>query len=111
MPNFLNQLPLDGLKMISFCPICNEHHKLIEAKILEEKNNNHLIYLKCKKCNSSIVSLVAADGFGINSVGLVVDLTAEDVLKFKNSPVINSDDVILTHQFLEESKTKGNVKL
>jgi transcription elongation factor Elf1 len=108
MSNFLNQLPLDGLKIISFCPICNEHHKLIEAKILEEKDRNHLIYLKCKKCNSSIVSLVTSDGMGINSIGLVTDLTAEDVLKFKNYPAISSDDVILIHQFLEEKQILKN---
>jgi len=102
--NFLSQLPLEELKLISFCPICNEHHKLVEAKILEEKDNNYLIYLKCKKCQSSIITLATHNGMGINSVGLVVDLTVEDVLKFKDFPVINSDDVILTYQFLEEKQ-------
>ncbi|MEK7166852.1 MAG: hypothetical protein AAB732_00325 [Patescibacteria group bacterium] len=101
--NFLNQIPLEGLKLIAFCPICNEHHKLVEGKILKAKDNNHLIYLKCKKCYSSIVSLVFADGLGINSVGLVVDLTEEDVLKFKDSSVITNDDVISTYQFFNQT--------
>jgi hypothetical protein len=45
---------------------------------------------------------------GINSIGLVTDLTAEDVLKFKNYPAISSDDVILIHQFLEEKQILKN---
>ncbi|PKL72736.1 hypothetical protein CVV26_00550 [Candidatus Kuenenbacteria bacterium HGW-Kuenenbacteria-1] len=96
--NFLNQISLEVLKKISFCPICNEHHKLIEVKILEEKGNKHLIYSKCKKCYSSIVSLVTTDNLGVNSVGLVTDLIESDVLKFKNSSIVNNDDVILVHQ-------------
>ncbi len=100
--DFLDQISLDGVKLVTFCPICDEHHKNIDAKILEERGNNYLVYLKCKKCNSSIVSLIANSGAGVNSINMIVDLVEDEVLKFKDFKAINSDDVIAVHQFLNQ---------
>ena len=37
---------------------------------------------------------------GVSSVGLITDLTFEDVVRFRHKSKITVDDVILTHQFL-----------
>lgn len=71
------------------------------AKILEERDDAHLMHVECRKCGSSIVALVLAGGLGISSVGLITDLTSEDVLKFKNTRDVRSDDVIELHEILE----------
>lgn len=97
-------LPNEGLKLISYCPLCNARYSTMSAKILEEKEGAHLIHLECRNCGSSIVALIFTGGMGISSVGLVTDLTSEDVIKFKNAQDINSDDVIALHEFLGEEK-------
>lgn len=70
--------------------------------MIEEKENLHLLHVQCKSCGSSVVSVVYSDGLGISSMGLVSDLTAEDVLEFKGSKGICVDDVMEMHRFLEQ---------
>lgn len=72
------------------------------AKILEEREDAHLIHIECRRCSSSIVALILTGGIGISSVGLITDLTSDDVLKFKGTEDITSDDVLNLHQALEE---------
>lgn len=98
--NNYNPSPLDNLKLISYCPLCNTHYNPSEAKILDQKDGAHLIHIECGKCRSSIVAVVITGGIGISSVGLVTDLTGEDVLRFKNQAQINDDGVIEAYQLL-----------
>ncbi|MBU1148938.1 hypothetical protein KKI23_02490 [Patescibacteria group bacterium] len=96
--------PLEGLRLITTCPICSTQYNLTKAKIVDEQEGAHLIHITCKKCHSSIVALVLVGGLGVSSVGLICDLTPEDVSKFKNSDTVNTDDVIDIHQILENDK-------
>lgn len=92
--------PPEGLRLISYCPICSTHYNPFNAQILEERDDAHLIHVECRKCGSSIIALVLTGGIGISSVGLVTDLTGEEVLKFRKSDVIASDDVLDAHEQL-----------
>jgi len=92
----------EGLKLISYCPLCNSQYNPMTAKILEEREDAHLIHIECRRCNSSIIALILTGGIGISSVGLVTDLTSDDVLKFKDMEEINSDDVLTLHNVLEK---------
>lgn len=87
-------LPNEGLRLISYCPLCNTHYNPMSAKVIEEQEDAHLIHIECRKCSSSIVALVLTGGLGISSVGLVTDLTSDDVLRFKNAQSVSTDDVI-----------------
>lgn len=94
---------IDNTKVFSTCPICGTKYYSADAKILEEKDNGHLVHIQCKKCKSSVVALILASGVGVSSVSLVTDLTSEDVLKFKDSEPIRYDDVIDLHQSLKNN--------
>ena len=100
--NGYNPSPLDNLKLISYCPLCNTHYNPSEAKILEQKEGAHLIHVECGNCRSSIVAVVITGGIGISSVGLVTDLNSEDVMRFKNEDYLNEDDVLKAYQFLRD---------
>jgi len=100
---FLNHLAPDGMKLIASCPVCAEPYNPIEAKVIEEKDTLHLLHIQCKSCGSAIVSVVFSDGFGVSSMGLVTDLTAEDVAGFKDASPIAADDVMEMHRLLERS--------
>ena len=90
--------------LITYCPVCNVRFNPIEAKVLEENQNTHLVYIKCRHCQGSILAVIAASALGISSVGLITDLSGDDVIKFKQAEPISFDDVIAGHQFLKKEK-------
>ena len=89
-----SQSSLENLHLISYCPLCNTHYNPSEADILEQEDGAHLIHVSCSKCSSSIVAVIISSGIGISSVGLITDLSADDVLYFKSGSRVNEDDVI-----------------
>ena len=95
---------LDNIKVVSNCPVCNTKYYSADAKILEERENGHLVHIQCKKCKSNVIALILASGVGISSVSLVTDLTSDDVLKFKDQNPISFDTVIELHNALSRDK-------
>lgn len=92
----------ESLKMISFCPVCETNYNPMEAQIVGQRDNSHLLHITCRKCLNSIIALVFISKSGISSVGLVTDLTFADVVKFKGSEEIDVDDVLDIHGALED---------
>ncbi len=99
-----DQLPEESLRNIAYCPVCHHHYNPIQAKVVEEGNGAHLIYVKCNRCQSSILALILAGSFGISSVGLITDLDSYEVSKFCRLSPISSNEVIKVHQKLAETK-------
>ncbi|MBU1164954.1 hypothetical protein KKA15_05360 [Patescibacteria group bacterium] len=104
IPNFFDE----SIKIISFCPVCNAKYNPVEAKVLEEKEEAHLLHITCKKCQSNVVALILTSNLGISSMGIVTDLNSEDVLKFKSSKAVDADDVINIYKILQ---TKSKILL
>ena len=94
----------DNPTLITHCPICNLRYDPLEARVLEEGENAHLVYIKCRHCQSAILALIVASSLGISSIGLITDLSGDDILKFKTAKSISCDDVIEAHQFLTKEK-------
>ena len=98
----------DGLRMISYCPLCEASYNPMEARILGEKEDGHLLHIRCKKCWNSILALVMVSNVGVSSVGLVTDLTFDDVVRFRQAPAeVTVDDVLSIHELLE-NETEGD---
>ncbi len=102
--------PIDNLRLISYCPMCNTHYNPNEARILEQKDGAHLIHVECRRCYSSIVAVVITGGIGISSVGLITDLTAEDVLRFKNQESVTEDNVIEAYEYFKQGSMIQDLK-
>ena len=94
----------DNPTLITHCPVCNVRYDPLEARVLEEGESAHLVYIKCRQCQSAILALIVANSLGISSMGLITDLNGDDVLKFKGAKPVNCDDVIEVHQFLNKEK-------
>lgn len=97
------QLFPEGLKLISACPVCGASYKPGQVRLIEEKGEAHLVHIQCQSCLGGVVALIVKGGIGISSVGLITDLTAEDVIRFKESDQITEDDCLAIHQILEKS--------
>ncbi|MBN1778905.1 MAG: hypothetical protein JW816_01670 [Candidatus Buchananbacteria bacterium] len=93
----------ESLKVVSsYCPVCNSKYNPVEAKILEERNDSHLIHIKCRNCSASIVALVIVGNMGVSSIGMVTDLQSDEVLKFKSSRPVTADEVLDFHQTISQ---------
>ena len=71
---------------------------------MEERDESHLVYIKCRQCQSAVLALVSLTNLGVSSVGLVTDLSSDDVIKFKSAEPISCDEVIEAHQFLSKNQ-------
>ena len=96
--NFMNE----GLRFLSVCPLCEASYNPLEARILSEENNSHLLHIQCRKCSNALLALVLVSQMGISSVGLITDLSFDDVLKYKDEAEVTADDVLDTHLLLED---------
>ncbi|MFA6197670.1 MAG: hypothetical protein WC734_00750 [Patescibacteria group bacterium] len=94
----------DNLKLITYCPLCNAHFSFSAAKVLEEREDAHLVHIQCQKCSSFIVALILTNAMGISTVGLITDLTSDDVSKFTNSSRLTVNDVIDLYQVTQSGK-------
>lgn len=101
-----NHLP-EVLRLISYCPLCEAVYSPLKARVLEEREDAHLLHIQCSSCHSSIVALVLSSAIGITSVGLVTDLTGDDVLRFKDEQALSADEVLALHHLIYPSRSKS----
>jgi hypothetical protein len=99
----------ENLRFISYCPLCEASYNPLRARILEERDDAHLVHIQCAKCGSSIVALILSSTVGITSVGLITDLTGDDVLHFKDSKKVTADNVLELHNFIYPSSVTSLV--
>lgn len=83
--------------------MCNTHYNPMQAEILEERDDAHLIHTECRKCSSSIIALVLTGGLGVSSVGLVTDLGSDEVLRFRAGKTIHEDEVLQLYQIFHDA--------
>src|SRR5436190_22774009 len=84
----------EGVKLISYCPLCEQSYNPQQAKVLGEKEDSHLLHIQCGNCSNAIIALVLISSVGVSSVGMVTDLSYDEVNVFRNAPPISADDVI-----------------
>lgn len=90
----------EGLKLVSFCPICDSRYTLTEARILGTQGETRLMHVQCRKCRNAILSLVLVNNLGASSVGLLTDLSYDDVVRVNAAEMITVDDVMAVHETL-----------
>lgn len=90
------------------CPNCSHRFNRAEASIIGNKGNSILIHITCPKCKISVISSVSLSNAGVMTVGMLTDLSKEDLSMLKEDNAITVDDVIDMHEYIEK---KGYVNL
>ncbi len=93
----------EGVKLISYCPLCESSYRPEAAHVLGEKEDSHLLHITCGRCSNAILALVLISSVGVSSVGLVTDLNFDEVHQFRRAGAVSTDDVIETHSLLQDS--------
>lgn len=94
----------EHFKLASQCPVCNAKHTHAETRLLGENDGMKLVYVRCRKCKTSVVAVMFQNAFGITSAGLVTDLSGDEVLKFKDAEPVSGDDVLELYQALQKNQ-------
>lgn len=85
----------ENVSLVYYCPLCENKHHPSEVKMIDENENSRLMYLKCKRCGTSVTAVVFPNPFGVSALCVVTDLTSRDVMKFKRSSAeVYTDDVL-----------------
>ena len=93
-PNLSGSRGIDGLKLVSRCPLCQTDHNPLETSVLDEAEGSHLLYIKCQKCGSGVVASVTPNSFGMTSIGVITDLNDSEIRAVKERGGIIADDVL-----------------
>lgn len=105
--NNFNPRPEDGLRIVSRCPVCQREHNPTETAILDEVDGAHLIYIRCKNCNSGVVATVSLGAMGISSLGAVTDLNSKEIMEVKDRGPIDENDVVEIYRELSRTGAKS----
>lgn len=73
----------------------------MQAHVLGTQASTHFVHVRCRKCAHSVLALVLVNPVGASSIGILTDLSYEDVMRFKRQRVVTIDDVIATHTLFE----------
>lgn len=87
--------------IISRCPLCNATYRMEDAQVIETTDESSMVYVECSRCKSSIVAVVAMSGMGMVSLGMVTDMTREDVERFRASPSMSGNELLEMIQLLQ----------
>jgi len=92
----------EGIKLISYCHLCEIPYSPQSAQVLGEKQDSHLLHIECGECGCAIIALVLISSAGISSIGLVTDLSYHRVLELGASRDVDADDVIAIHDLMKD---------
>jgi hypothetical protein len=99
----------EGFRLMAQCPLCQNRYQSAEARVLAEKEDAYLLHVPCHKCGSAVVALIFANNLGVNSVGMLTDLTGDEVLS-ANREIVTADDVLEVYEQLQSGTLGLTVK-
>jgi len=79
--------------------------------MLGEDRGTRLLHVQCRKCQNSVLALVLVNNVGASSVGLLTDLSYEDVLRFRTNKQVTVNDVIEVHAVFESVSWQGSFRV
>ncbi len=97
------------IRLISHCPLCHAFYQPTAAKLVAEHEDRHLVHLECGSCGGAIIAVVIANTLGIQSVGLVTDLSRDDLLRLQSGTAVGPNDVIDLHEYLDQNRNFLNL--
>lgn len=94
----------EGIKIVSYCPLCETQYDVRQAKVLDEHDEAQLVYITCTKCKAGTLAVILLNQMGGTSVGLISDLVSHEVAKFRASESISADEVLAFHSAIAKQK-------
>ncbi|MDP2692557.1 MAG: hypothetical protein Q8O88_02870 [bacterium] len=93
----------EKLRLMKKCPFCDRDYDAKRVVMLEEYDESSLVHVTCSGCNSSILHIMLVTQIGLNTMGIITDLSAEEVIKLKHSPGITEDTLLGFHKYISNT--------
>lgn len=94
----------EGLRLMNQCPVCKGAYRAEQKNVLEERGAAHLVHITCPHCSNAIVAVIITTPIGLSSVGMLTDLTADDVSRLSSRGAWSEDELFACHVLLKEKK-------
>ena len=93
------------LKFISNCPVCKALYNVETVKILDTHSHAggaeaKFVHFFCDNCRTNFIATIMMMAKGISTVGMITDLSFDDVEKFYHLPPFTVDELIEARQFI-----------
>lgn len=91
-----------GVNHLKSCPVCAEDYKEPQFDVIFERGNVRVVHILCNSCQHKVVTLLATTSFGMSSLGMTTDLSADDFVRTAHLDPLTEDDVLQFHTFLHK---------
>jgi hypothetical protein len=90
-------------KVMQQCSVCNTAFDESSIHIIEELEDvSHLLHMSCASCKHKIIVLVSISDVGVGLMGLLSDLTYEDVCRFKTKKPMDEQALLENYSALHK---------
>lgn len=72
----------------------------MKATVLSHGQESHLVHMTCDQCRHALLTVVMTAPGALSSVGVLTDLSADEVLKFRAAAPVSYDDALAFHGML-----------
>ena len=84
----------DGLRLMRQCPLCRKDYTEEALSLIEERDGASLVHVTCSSCHNAVLAVVMVSPLGMSSMGVVTDLSIDDVAHFRGRDIFSQDDVL-----------------
>ena len=89
-------------QLVKECVRCQASTTSLHAKTVGSSSDAELLHISCEACQGALIALVFTSGERVSSVGLVSDLSLQDVQQLHTAKPMHSDEVIQAHLFFNQ---------
>ena len=98
-----NETPISrALTLLRQCPICSTAYAAEMFRTIDEQNGANLLHCTCSQCHQSVMALVMTSNTGVSSVGMITDLTVQDITRISRKSSITEDELLSFHSLLNQ---------
>lgn len=97
-------------KLLSVCPHCKAQYERLDTAVITQNRDAELLHVKCRSCQGSLVALLFSTGPLISSIGLVTDLSQEDVVRLQQAEPLSENDLLACHEWLHKPQAVSDIR-
>ncbi|MBP9760994.1 MAG: hypothetical protein KBD15_02000 [Candidatus Magasanikbacteria bacterium] len=99
-----NAQPQHGYMLMKQCPLCERQYAQKDMTVIEELPGTQLLHVTCEGCQHAVLTFVMTNQLGTSAIGMLTDLTKEDMPRLRESSYISEDDVLSFHEMLHTTE-------
>jgi hypothetical protein len=90
------------VQLISHCPVCSLGYPADAIRVFSDEHETKFVHFTCPNCRTYFMAIFLPMPKGISTVGMVTDLSFEDMKKLYSLPSISVDEMIEGRQFFNK---------